>query len=204
MEPNQSDAGAMRARILDTAETLLRRHGLDKLNVVDVARSMNMSHGNVYRHFPSKAALRGAVIHRWLERVSDQTATIACKDTPADQRLVDWLTALAVIKQRKVTDDAELLAAAVKVVRDAPEVLDEHAALLSAQLAGILEAGLADGTLPGVKEPASTATAILNATPRYHHPDMVVNGGPPAIQMKGLEGVLSLIMAGLKGTTRGQ
>jgi AcrR family transcriptional regulator len=102
MEPSHADADAMRARILDTAETLLRRHGLDKLNVVDVARSMNMSHGNVYRHLPSKAALRAAVIHRWLDRVSDQTAAIACKDIPADQRLVEWLKALAVIKQRKV------------------------------------------------------------------------------------------------------
>jgi hypothetical protein len=37
METNQSDAGDMLARILDIAEMLVRRHGLEKLNVVDVA-----------------------------------------------------------------------------------------------------------------------------------------------------------------------
>jgi hypothetical protein len=37
METNQSDAGDILAGILDIAKMLLRRHGLEKLNVVDVA-----------------------------------------------------------------------------------------------------------------------------------------------------------------------
>ena len=193
----------MRARILDTAEALLRRHGLDKLNVVDVARAMNMSHGNVYRHVPSKAALRAAVIHRWLERMSDQMEAVAAKEASADDRLTEWLKTLAVIKQRKVTDDAELLSAAVKVVREIPEVQDQHAALLKEQLVGILQAGVADGTLPGVADPHATATAILDATTRFHHPEMVANEGTPASQMRALDGVISLIMAGLKATACG-
>jgi AcrR family transcriptional regulator len=193
----------MRARILDTAEALLRRHGLDKLNVIDVARAMNMSHGNLYRHFPSKAALRAAVIHRWLGHISDHMDAVARKDIPADQRLVEWLKALAVVKQRKVSEDAELLAAAVKVVGDLPEVQDQHAALLTDQLAGILEAGLADGTLPGAGDSHLTSTAILNATTRFHHPVMVANGGAPADQMEALDGVISLIMPGLRGIAPG-
>lgn len=201
MEPTPSDADDKRARILDTAEALLRRHGLDKLNVVDVARAMNMSHGNVYRHFPSKVALRAAVIHRWLGRVSDQMEVVARKHAPADRRLVEWLKALAVIKQRKVSEDSELLAAAIKVVGDMPEVQDQHAELLTGQLAGILEAGLADGTLPGVGDSRSTSNAILNATTRFHHPVMVASGGGPSEQMRGLDDVISLIMAGLKVTT---
>lgn len=198
MEQTSSDAGDMPARILDTAEALLRRHGLEKLNVVDVARAMNMSHGNVYRHFCSKAALRAAVVHRWLARVSDQMEVIARKDAPADRRLVDWLRTLAVIKQRKVKEDAELLAAAVKVVGDMPEVQDRHSELLTEQLVGILEGGVTDGTLPGIVDARSTSTAILDATMRFHHPVMVAGGAESSEQMRGLEGVISLIMAGLK------
>ena len=187
----------MRARILDTAETLLRRHGVGKLNVVDVARALNMSHGNVYRHVPSKAALRAAVVHRWLERVSDQTGAIARKEAPADQRLVEWLRTLAAIKRRKVTEDAELLEAAASVVRDMPEILDEHAALLTGQVIRILEAGMADGSLTRIADPSMTAVAILNATTRFHHPAMVANAGPPSEQMRALDGVISLVMAGI-------
>ncbi|WP_116610246.1 TetR/AcrR family transcriptional regulator [Paraburkholderia unamae] len=202
MSPGGPDADEMRARILDTAESLLRRHGLEKLNVIDIARAMNMSHGNVYRHVPSKAALRTAVIHRWLDRVSDETNTVASKHAPADERLVEWLRTLAVIKQRKVTEDAELLAAAVKVVQESPEILEDHAALLGGQLAAILADGMKDKTLPGVGNPDAMARTILDATTRFHHPDMVARGGSPAVQMAGLEMVISLIMSGLKAKSQ--
>ncbi|WP_192954806.1 TetR/AcrR family transcriptional regulator [Gallaecimonas mangrovi] len=197
MKSTSSDAGDTRARILDIAESLLKRYGLEKLNVVDVARALNMSHGNVYRHFSSKAALREAVIHRWLDRVVQKTDIIAKRDAPADQRLTDWLKALAVIKQRKVVEDAEMLAAAVKVVRNAPSIQNEHARLLTAQVVGILEAGLLDGTLPGAHPPQSTAIAILDATTKFHHPEMVAKGGSAQAQMVGLERVLTLIMVAL-------
>lgn len=201
MERQTTDAGDMRTRILDTAEFLLRRHGPDKLTVLDVARVMEMSHGNVYRHIASKAALRAAVIGRWLERVAEQTQAIAEQDAPADIRLEDWLTDLARIKQRKVVEDAELLLASAQVVRETPGVEHEHSARLTAQVVRILDDGLKDGTLPGVGDPLSTATALLNATFRFHHPDLVAIGGPPDQQMAALANVVSLIMAGLKRTS---
>ncbi len=45
-------------RILDAAEDVLRRYGPAKATVVDVARALGVSHGSVYRHFPSKAEIR--------------------------------------------------------------------------------------------------------------------------------------------------
>ena len=64
-------------RILEVTEDVLRRFGLAKATVVDVARALDVSHGSVYRHFPSKASLREAVAKRWLERVSVPLAKIA-------------------------------------------------------------------------------------------------------------------------------
>ena len=190
----------MRTRILNTAETLLRRHGLEKLTVVDVARTLKMSHGNVYRHIPSKAALRAMVVERWLDRVAEQIDAIAREDGPADARLAAWLTGLATIKQRKVTDDAEMLAAAENVVKETPRVEQEHSARLTSQVVQILRDGLEDGTLPGVRDPQLTATAILNATFRFHHPDLVAGGGSPVAQLAALNEVVSLLMSSLKQT----
>ena len=45
-------------RILEATEDVLRRFGLAKATVVDVARALDVSHGSVYRHFPSKASAR--------------------------------------------------------------------------------------------------------------------------------------------------
>ena len=41
-------------RILEVTEDVLRRFGLAKATVVDVARALDVSHGSVYRHFPAR------------------------------------------------------------------------------------------------------------------------------------------------------
>src|SRR5260370_2112812 len=81
-------------RILEVTEDVLRRFGLAKATVVDVARALDVSHGSVYRHFPSKASLRDAVAKRWLDRVNAPLAKIAEGPGPASARLERWLPAL--------------------------------------------------------------------------------------------------------------
>ena len=70
------DAVLTRERILEAAEDALRRYGPAKANVVDVARALAVSHGSVYRHFPSKASLRDAVTERWLGGLLTNFATV--------------------------------------------------------------------------------------------------------------------------------
>ena len=73
-------------RILEVTEDVLRRFGLAKATVVDVARALDVSHGSVYRHFPSKASLREAVAKRWLDRVNAPLLKIAESSGPAPAR----------------------------------------------------------------------------------------------------------------------
>src|SRR5215468_3280855 len=99
-----------RERILAAAEELLRRHGIAKTTVVDVARALEMSHANVYRHFASKTELQDAVADRWLKAISQPLAKIAQGSGKASARLEQWVLSLAAAKQRKVLDDPELFA----------------------------------------------------------------------------------------------
>src|SRR6266542_6249936 len=92
-------------RILEAAEEGLRRFGPAKANVVDVARALGVSHGSVYRHFPSKAALRDAVTERWLARVAAPLAAVAAEDGPAPERLRRWLDLLVASKRQRALDD---------------------------------------------------------------------------------------------------
>ena len=94
--------------ILDTAEEVLRRFGPAKASVVDVARALDVSHGTVYRHFSSKAALRDAVTERWLARVSEPLEAVVARRGRASKRLHDWLVLLATTKQGMATGDPEL------------------------------------------------------------------------------------------------
>ena len=75
-------------RILEATEDVLRRFGLAKATVVDVARALDVSHGSVYRHFPSKASLREAVAKRWRDRVNAPEARAIAKDLAAWARTI--------------------------------------------------------------------------------------------------------------------
>lgn len=75
-------------RILETTEDVLRRFGPTKATVVDVARALGVSHGSVYRHFPSKAALREAVTDRWLAKSVVMLEEIA--SAPAETAPSSW------------------------------------------------------------------------------------------------------------------
>ena len=85
--------------IVSATEEMLRRHGPDKTTVLDVARQLGVSHGSVYRHFPSKAALREAVIRRWLDQVRDELAAAARNSAlPPAERLRALLTVMFAIE----------------------------------------------------------------------------------------------------------
>src|SRR5512133_207405 len=94
-------------RILEASEDVLRRYGPAKATVVDVARALGVSHGSVYRHFPTKATLRDAVAERWLAALSEPLAKIANRDGPATERLRRWLDLLVSSKRQRARDDPE-------------------------------------------------------------------------------------------------
>ena len=97
---SRARAACAPGRILDAAEDVLRRFGPAKATVIDVARALGVSHGSVYRHFSSKAALRDAVLERWLGRVSTARRIVE-EEGPAAQRLRRWLDALIAVKRKR-------------------------------------------------------------------------------------------------------
>ena len=68
-------AETTRAEIVTTAERLFRSLGYQKTAVADIARELGMSPANIYRFFPSKAAINEAICARTLSfgrtRVAD-------------------------------------------------------------------------------------------------------------------------------------
>ncbi|MEU0188515.1 TetR family transcriptional regulator [Streptomyces afghaniensis] len=157
-------------RILEATEEVLRRHGPAKATVVDVARALGVSHGSVYRHFRTKAALREAVTKRWLDRTSGELSGIVAADRDPEARLRDWLATLFAAKRRKAGDDPELFATYTVLTGENGTVVGEHIADLTAQLTRIVEAGVESGTFAAGTDPGTTARALFHATGRFHDP----------------------------------
>jgi AcrR family transcriptional regulator len=183
-------------RILDTAEEVLRRYGPAKATVIDVARALGVSHGSVYRHFSSKAALRDAVSERWLDRVSAPLAAIAEEKGPAAPRLRRWLDALIAVKRQKVQGDPELFATYVALAAESRDVVAAHVDLLRRQVARIIADGVAQSEFV-VANPDEAARAVIDATGRFHNPAHAAEWSDPGIDAA-FERVWALVLRGLK------
>ncbi|CAM3558151.1 TetR family transcriptional regulator [Kibdelosporangium persicum] len=157
-------------QILDAAQDVLRRFGPSKATVVDVARALGVSHGSVYRHFPSKAALREAVTRQWLHRSHAPVAKAAGADLPAPERLRNWLATLFDTKRHKVLDDPELFATFTALVVENSTVVADHIADLTGEIARILRDGVAAGEFAPIEDVDRTARAVFDATARFHDP----------------------------------
>lgn len=182
-------------RILDVAEEVLRRYGPAKTTVVDVARVLEVSHGSIYRHFPSKAALRDAVAERWLHRVSVPLAVIAAEQGAAVERLHQWLSRLIALKRQKVLDDPELFATYHAIAQETRQVVQAHIEELVRQLAEIIESGINSSEFK-VSDPHEAAKAVFHATIRFHHPAHAFEWSDPNIDTDFAQ-VWSLVLAGL-------
>jgi AcrR family transcriptional regulator len=132
-------------RILEATEEVLRRRGPAKATVVDVARALGVSHGSVYRHFRTKAALREAVTECWLDRTSTSLSGIVSGTEAPEAKLRHWLLELFAAKRRKVGDDQELFATYMVLVGESSAVVDRHVADLTGQLAEIVREGAERG-----------------------------------------------------------
>ncbi|WP_240414516.1 TetR family transcriptional regulator [Paenibacillus periandrae] len=155
--------------ILDTAEQVLRRYG-DKTNVVDVAKVLRVSHGTLYRHFASKAALLEAVTERWLHRLSLPLEAISIQqDGNPQERLRIWLETLIKSKQQSAAEDPELFVIYTAVTSQGTELIENHLQYLITQLSRIVQQGMNKQMFKS-GEPGATARAIFMATVRFHHP----------------------------------
>ncbi|MBD0837559.1 MULTISPECIES: TetR family transcriptional regulator [unclassified Streptomyces] len=184
-------------RILEATEEVLRRHGPAKATVVDVARALGVSHGSVYRHFRTKAALREAVTKRWLDRTSQVLCGIvAASDRDPEDRLRAWLLALFDAKRHKAGDDPELFATYTVLTTEHSDAVDEHIADLTGQLADIVRAGVESGDFTAA-DPLTAARAVFQATGRFHDPGYHREWVRPGVDAE-FEAVVELLVRGLR------
>ena len=182
-------------RILEAAEQVLRRFGLAKMTVVDVARTLGVSHGSIYRHFPSKAALHDAVAKHWLAEKSVPLIAIANKDGPAPERLRHWFNLLIFTQRKYVLDDPELFETYKELASEARDVVKAHVDSLAEQITHIIIDGVAQGEF-ATEYPVVSGRAVLTATTRFHDPAHAAEWSDSDIDAA-FEGVWSLILVGL-------
>ncbi|WP_379130032.1 TetR/AcrR family transcriptional regulator [Paenibacillus sp. sgz500958] len=163
-----------KTEILDAAEQTLRRFGPEKTSVTDVAKLLGVSHGTLYRHFPSKAALREAVTERWLEEkiiapLAEVTTSESLCGEPL-QQLHQYILKLVELKHFFAKEDPEMFKMYAAVTAEAAELIATHIEQIFAHMSRMITRGIEEGSMRRSGETGDIARAVFQATAMFHHP----------------------------------
>ncbi len=191
-----ADAPLTLEQILAAAEEVIRRFGPEKATVVDVARSLGVSHTAVHKHVGSKAGLRDRVVGRWIQSTMPPLRAIAAQPGPAPDRLRRLIDELVAVKRRRAAEDAELFAAYRTLAAESRSAVISHIDELIDLIASVVASGVEEGTFR-VVDPIATGRAVLIATSMFHHPAHATEWGDPAHDAA-YDDIWGLLMDGLR------
>ena len=186
---------ALRRAALAAAEAAIRRYGIEKSSLVDVAKRLGVTHSALYKLFPDKNALMDAVSDRWLQDTEAELEAIARRKAPAAKRLREWFVRLHTLKREKVLADPELYAAFDRAATQARPFIERHLQVMRDQVERILAQGMAAGEFRR-STPKALAHTLFEATLAFHHPRSVLENIEDD-RVPQLRKVLNLLLAGL-------
>ena len=145
------------AQILAAAERCFARSGFHRATMQDVAREAGMSPGNLYRYFPSKAALIDAVAGQWLRSLEAVIADIADAPDPADDKLERLLQAWARTHRDLLMQDRHLFDVYSSATETSRALIRKHRARMRLLIERVLDEGIATGKF----EPRERAALVI-------------------------------------------
>ena len=165
------NAGELTAdqRILELACAHLRQYGPRRATIVGIAEAAGMSHANVYRYFPSKAALFEAVTLLWLKPLEQQLHVIVQGPDPAYDKLERALTALQHAYRQKRDGDPVLFRLLCEALEKGEGLARRHRNRVQGEIQTIVEEGIASGAFR-IQDRRRAMALIFDLAHRFVHP----------------------------------
>ncbi|KAB7739339.1 TetR family transcriptional regulator [Parvibaculum sedimenti] len=161
-----------RDRIVASASAQIQRHGHIKTTVADVAKHCRMSPANIYRFFPTKAALIEAVSEIWLALAEDNARAIARQPSCASARVREFIVGVHEFNRDRYTRNGEVHETVVAATTERWPIVARHEKVLISIFASILEDGVRKGEFE-IDDIEGTAAVMIAAMVKFHNPIMV-------------------------------
>nr|WP_046606015.1 TetR/AcrR family transcriptional regulator [Neorhizobium galegae] len=188
-----------RERILDVAEEHFRRIGYQKTSVADVASCLRMSSTNVYRFFPSRAAINESICDRFVEQTIHLAAAVARQDAPAHDRLRRLFNLLYEERRRQFIEEKHVHDLIVAATTENWPIMSAHCSRLLTIVREIIEEGIEAGDYC-VNDPDEAARSAMNAFSSFYHPVLVeARLREPEVARQGLDQQINFILSALGG-----
>lgn len=169
---SERDAAATRHRIVETAEQLFRDVGYAKTTVADIAKALGMSPANIYRYFPTKAAINEAICDLLVHSIEAQSWESLGEEGTATDRLNRFVIAYHTIIKRSIIKEKRLYDMVAVAMDEHWNVIKQHSYRMCDFICIILEQGMAAGEfrqMDGYK----TAIAIHEALVVFLYPSLI-------------------------------
>lgn len=162
---NASSGAEVRHHILNIAKPIMLHKGFSAVGLNEILAAAGIPKGSFYHYFGSKEAFGEALLESYFEGYLEHLDNLLGQQagTGAQRLMTYWGNWL----HTQCADDPEGKCLAVKLGAEVSDLSEAMRAVLRRgtdqiieRLAGGIEAGLADGSLSGVDDPAHTA-AIL-------------------------------------------
>lgn len=185
----------LRHAVLEALEANVRRYGLERTRLVDVAKTLGVSHSALYKLFPDKQALLDEVSNRWLLHIESELEKVLRRKIKASTKLREWIIGLHRLKLQKVQADPELYSAFNMAASSQRSFVQRHLQVSRAQLETIVGQGMEAGEFAKA-DVKITAQTIFNATLAFHHPKLVLENLHKN-RLRELNAVLKALLEGI-------
>ncbi len=157
------------SRLLAIAAEHVRRFGAARLTVVGVAAEAGMTHANVYRYFPSKAALLEAISAAWLHPLEAKLREAADGADPAYDKLERMLLAVHRAYRDKLDSDPALFDLLIDSLIKERASARKHRARVQSEMQRVVEEGVASGEF-AMADRRRALALVFDASHRFIHP----------------------------------
>lgn len=161
------------SRIIEVAEELFRRVGYAKTAVADIARELDMSPANVYRFFPSKAAINEAIAEKFLVEIHGRLDALVAEQSSAAERLERFVLEQHRFNKSQFVSERRIHEMVACAMEENWPVVDAHIQAVQKLLAAIVADGVRRGEFRADLVPEEAAKAICSACTGVLHPALI-------------------------------
>jgi AcrR family transcriptional regulator len=182
-------------KVLDTAESEIRKNGVDRLKITNIAKELNVSHAALYKYFSDKDEIIDVISEKWLKIIDDKLDIVSSSSKPPKDRIKEFFITLHLLKKEKVLNDPKMYTAFnMSALKTKPFVIN-HLQNMSKNLAKIVADGIKAGDFQKRDIPV-IVNVLFQGTIAFHHPSLVLENIEED-RVPVLEEVLSTLLSGI-------
>jgi AcrR family transcriptional regulator len=163
---------AIRDKAIEVTVERMRRHGFDKVRLVDIAKDLGVSHAALYTHFADRGALLDAVSERWLNALESSLEAICRKEKDPIAKIHEWFQRLHRTKRDKFSNDPEPYKSFHVGAEGLKPFYTSHLARVHRQLAHMVGEAVTEKKLTRYSIDR-TVSLLFETTTAFHNPKLV-------------------------------